>query len=467
MNSYKNKSVLSEITKPYIHQGRLLNMLSDSASASLNDYEANGGIDVLRNAASESKKIKYIDMLDQAKLRGRAGAGYPTAHKWRCVQSSKEKEKYFICNANAGSDGGFKEKYLLNLNPHKLIEAVAMAACIIGAKTAIIAIPPQFNQEAEALKNIIAQMKEQSYLGKNIFGTKLSLEIIIFQTFGGYIIGEETALLELLEGKTGKPRTKPPIPTNNGLFGKPTVVNNLETILHAQYIFQNGADNFREQGTMFSTGTQLFCLSGHVKRPGIYELPFGTSVKELIFDYGQGVKNNLPIKAVFPGGISSAVLGKEDLDVKLDYDSINDAGSSLGSGTVIVLNEGVSVINLSARISSFFNSASCGKCQPCKDGTKRTSVMLENLDRLAEKSVDRLEKAIPSSKRTRTLNVIQPMGGISYTDNFKGLDKITQLCEFYKYRGDCNHSKESATAIQSIINKFKNEFQEKADSVGV
>jgi NADH-quinone oxidoreductase subunit F len=461
------KSNLSEITEPYIHQGRILNMLSSSACASLNDYKNKGGIEILRKTALESKRNKYIKMLELAKLRGRAGAGYPTAHKWKCVYSSKEKEKYFICNANAGADGSFKEKYLLNLNPHKIIEAIATAACVIGANKAIIALPPQFHQESSILEQIIAEMREFSYLGNNIFGTNLSLEIIVFQTLGSYIIGEETALLELLEGKLGRPRTKPPLPTNSGLFGKPTVVNNLETVLHTQYIFQHGSNNFRKQGTAFSTGTQLFCLSGHIKRPGIYELPFGTSIKELIDDYGQGVNNDLPIKAVFPGGISSNVLGKDDLDIKLDYDSIIDAGSSLGSGSVIVLNESVSITKLAAKISSFFNNASCGKCQPCKDGTGRTTIMLENLNRLSEKSIDRLEKVIPSSKRIRTLNVIQPIGGISYTDNFKGLDKIIQLCEFYKYRGDCNHSKESASTIQSIIHKFKDEFQEKADSVGL
>ncbi len=445
--------------EPYIHDGKLLSDLRGTESASLGEYEAKGGMQVFKKILSEADKIGFISDLDDGGLRGRAGAGYPTGHKWWVAANSEEKERFFVCNANAAPDG-IKEKALLNLNPYRIVEAAACAALVIGAQSAIIALPPHLKAEKELIEKAAAEMRSASYLGDNVLGTGSTLDVTVFQTLGTYIIGEETALLELLEGRLGRPRTKPPLPTSVGLFGKPTVVNNLETMLQAFLIFKDGPELFKEQGVQFSSGTMLFHLSGQVKRPGLYELPLGTPLRDLIYEHGQGIEGDLPLKAVFPGGMASVVLNREEIDVGLDYDSISEQGSTLGSGSVIVVSEAASMYQVGLKVSRFLSDASCGKCQPCKDGTHRTVVMLENIKRIEEKSIDRIDQVLPSSKRTRTLNVIQPMGAISYTDNAIGLEKITQLCEFFMHRGDCNHSKEAAMTVQSIVRKFEGEFQQ-------
>jgi NADH-quinone oxidoreductase subunit F len=211
----------------------------------------------------------------------------------------------------------------------------------------------------------------------------------------------------------------------------------------------------------------LFSLSGHVNRPGLYELPLGTTLRELIFEHGQGVSGGRDLKAVFPGGVSSPALGPEALDLGLDFDSLRDAESDIGSGAVIVVAEGTCMVEFAARLAEFFHEASCGKCQPCKDGTQRTSVMLNNLERLDEKSVDWLGKALPASPRNRELTVLNSApAGISYTDTASGLDKIRHLCEFYKYRGDCHHSTEAASSIQSILSLFPADFESHRTGVG-
>jgi NADH-quinone oxidoreductase subunit F len=334
------------------------------------------------------------------------------------------------------------------------VEAVICGALVVGARTAFIALPPQFAAEAQALEEAIKVATEAEFIGPD-------LRVFVYRSLGGYIIGEETALMELIEGKIGRPRTKPPLPTARGVFSKPTAVSNLETLLQAHYILKTGAQKFREHGQPHAPGTLVFSLSGHVKRPGLYELPLGTTLREIIFDHGQGTPGDHPLKAVFPGGLSSPVLSSESLDVSMDFDSLREIDSDLGSGAVIVVAEPACMVQIAAQLNDFFYYSSCGKCQPCKDGTQRTSVMLHNLDRLDEKSIDRVGKVMPPSLRKRTLNVINnPIAGVSYTDTAEGLDKVRHLSEFYKYRGDCHHSTEAANSIQTLLKLFKNEFED-------
>ncbi|HEX8686596.1 MAG TPA: NADH-ubiquinone oxidoreductase-F iron-sulfur binding region domain-containing protein, partial [Pyrinomonadaceae bacterium] len=298
------------------------------------------------------------------------------------------------------------------------------------------------------------------FVGANVFGTGRRLEVSVYRTPGVYIAGEETALLELIEGRVPQPRTKPPLPTARGLFGSPTVVNNLETVLQAHYILKIGAGAYRQVGRPYAPGTMIFSLSGHVNRPGLYELPLGTTLRELIFEHGRGVAGGRALKAILPGGVSSPALGPEALDRGLDFDSLRDAESDIGSGAVIAVAEGTCMVELATHLAEFFHHASCGKCQPCKDGTHRTSVMLNNLDRLDEKSVDWLSKSLPASPRNRELTVLNSApAGVSYTDTARGLDKLRHLCEFYKYRGDCHHSTEAAKSIQSLLSLFPDEFE--------
>jgi NADH-quinone oxidoreductase subunit F len=427
----------------------LIESLLSDAVGSFDDYVKLGGYDVVRRLDDREQAIQT---LDEAGLRGRAGGGYPTAHKWWLVSRQEDEEKYFICNANAGQAGGFKERYLLNANPRRIVEAVVTGARVVGARTAFIALPPQFSVEARRLEEAIAEAA--GFIGPDG-------HVFVYRSLGSYIIGEETALMELIEGKIGRPRTKPPLPTARGVFSKPTAVSNLETVLHAHYILKNGADKFREYGQPHAPGTLVFSLSGHVKRPGLYELPLGTTLREIIWNHGQGLLDDRPLKAVFPGGLSSPVLGPESLDVAMDFDSLRDIDSDLGSGSVIVVTEPTCMVQVASQLNDFFYYGSCGKCQPCKDGTQRTSVMLHKLEHLDEKSIDRAGKVLPPSLRKRTLNVISnPIAGVSYTDTVEGLDKIRHLSEFYKYRGDCHHSTEAANSIQALLKLFKNEFED-------
>lgn len=456
----KLKRIGADGLQPHVHPGPLLTGVLSSAAATLDEYVLKGGYEVARRVASQASPDEVIQTLDEAGLRGRAGGGYPTAHKWWLVARQEAAEKYFVCNANAGQPGGFKERFLLGANPHLVVEAVVTGALAVGAVRALIALPVQLSEQARLLEAAAAEARGRGFLGDDVFGSGRRVEVNVFRTPGDYINGEETSLMELVEGRIGQPRGKPPLPTARGIFGSPTVVNNLETVLQAHHILKVGAEEYRRVGTPYAPGTMIFGLSGHVNRPGLYELPLGTTIRELVYEYGGGVPGGGGVRAVFPGGVSSPVLGADSLDVRLDFDSLREAESDIGSGAVIVAAEGTCMVRLAAKLADFFHLASCGKCQPCKDGTHRTGVMLNNLERLDEKSIDRIDKVLPASPRTRTLTVLSSTpAGVSYTDTAKGLDKIRHLCEFYKYRGDCHHSTEAANSIQSLIARFTDEFE--------
>lgn len=455
----KLKRIGTDGLQQHLHPGPLMTDFLSGAAGTIKEYVQLGGYEVARRVASRMTLDEVIQSLEDAGLRGRAGGGYPTAHKWWLVARQEAAEKYFICNANAGHPG-FKERFLLCANPHRIIEAVITGALAVGASHALIALPSQLTEQGRLLEEALGEACKYGFVGDGVFNSEACLEVSVYRTTGEYIIGEETALLNLIEGKVGQPRVKPPLPTARGLFGAPTVVNNLETVLHAHYILKIGADSYRQVGPPNAPGTLIFSLSGHVKRPGLYELPLGTTMRELIFQYGHGTLDGGAVKAVFPGGVSSPVLGSEALDLHLDFDSLREAGSDLGSGDVIVVAEGTCMVRLATQLAEFFYDTSCGKCLPCKDGTHRTSVMLNHIDRLDEKSIDRIDKVLPASPRKRVLTVINSApAGISYTDTTKGLDKIRHLCEFYKYRGDCHHSTEAANSIQSLLLKFTDEFE--------
>lgn len=257
------------------------------------------------------------------------------------------------------------------------------------------------------------------------------------------------------------------MPTASGLFGAPTVVNNLETLLHVYHIVKYGAATFRQIGTRYSPGSMIFSISGHVQRPGLYELPLGTSLHELIFHFAGGVTGHVGIKAVLPGGVCSPAIDGSSLDKTLDYDSAYDNGFDLGSGAVIVVSEKTSAVELARHLAAFFHEKSCGKCKPCKDGTQRTATMLHRLEDLNQKAVDlQLQQPSASGGHTVSLRVLNnpgPVVPVSYTDTVHGLDKIRHLCQFYKYRGDCHHSTEAASSIQRLLDLFPHEFESYAN----
>ena len=442
-----------------VFQGPLLADMSASVDVSAKYRSGADDYKTFRKVVTSNGFTDALSELEKANLRGRAGGGYPTAHKWWLTAKSEALQKIFVCNANSGSPGSFKESFLIRFNPQRVVEAVACGAAAIGAETAFIALPPSMKIESELLEEVVKEAEENNFLGEDVFQTGKNLNIIVYKTLNKYIAGEETALLELIEGRMAYPRGKPPLPTAKGLFNQPTVVNNLETVLHAHYILKFGADQFRQNGTLSSPGTLIFSLSGQVNRPGLFELPLGISLRQLINDYGGGIKDNQEFKAAFVGGIGSAVLPSEMLDIKLDYDSLYDADLNLGSGTVIAIGQNTDMSKAALRVADFLNAGSCGKCVPCKDGTHRTKVMLGHLNQINEKSIDRIDKIMLPTLRKRTLNVINPIGGISYTDTVTGVEKIVHLCEFFKHRGDCHHSYESAVAIQSLVKNFRSEFE--------
>ncbi len=416
----------------------------------------------LRAVLQQGRKAA-LELLDDAGVRGRAGGGFPTGHKWWLVSSAEAGEKFFICNANLAEPGRSKEGWLLLANPIKVIEAVAIAAYCVNAHCAYIAIPENARDEVAAVENSLRAAYDSGMLGASVLGSGYQLDVKLVKTPSVHLSGEETALMEFIEGKAVQPRRKPPLPTSAGLFGKPTAVNNLETVLQCRYALKSGAASYRSAGADQSPGTMIFTLRGCIERPGIYELPLGTSLRELIFTYGGGAHSHTALKGIFPGGVGSAVLTGAHLDTPLDFDSVRDAGSELGSGNVIVFGEDTCAVELSVHLAEFFHEASCGKCRPCKDGTGRAYTLLSKIDQLEQPGLDVSERMLPPSKRPpqSQFTIINNLArGISYTDSSKGIDKISNLCEFFRYRGDCHHSTEAAGALISLIQTFPEEFSQ-------
>lgn|GEM_PF-580546 len=420
------------------------------------------GESLFAHVTGQMGRESALELLDRACVRGRAGGGFPTGHKWWLVATAAAPEKYFVCNANLAEPGRCKESWFLLTNPEKVVEAVAIAAFCVDSHHAYIAIPEIARDEIAALERALGSAYASGLLSNSAMAPGYPLDIRFVKTPSAHLAGEETALLEFMEGRTLQPRKKPPVPTSVGLFGKPTAINNLETVLQCRYALKTGFELYRAVGTTQAPGTMVFTLRGSVSRPGLYELPLGTTLREAIFTWGNGISSNTSLRGVFPGGITSAVLTSTGLDTPLDFDSLRDAETDLGSGVIIVMDENTCPVELAERVAQFFHAASCGKCAPCKDGTGRAHTLISRIEELEKPGVDISERVLPPSKRApqSQLTVLNNLArGISYTDSTKGLDKILTLCEFFKYRGDCHHSTEAATALISLIKAFPEEFE--------
>lgn len=317
---------------------------------------------------------EVVDQVKKSNLRGRGGAGFPTGMKWSFMPKDPKhpdgspKPKYLVCNADEGEPGTFKDRLLLNRYPHRLIEGMAIAAHAIGASRGWIYVRGEFCQEIVILKKALEEAYAQGFLGKNIMGKGFDFELSIYRGAGAYICGEETALLNSLEGKRGEPRLKPPFPAMVGAFGMPTCVNNVETFCSVVGILRDGPEAFAKVGTERSGGTRLFCVSGHVEKPGVYELPLNITLRDLISHCG-GVKGGKKLKAVIPGGASAPMLSAEEIDVAMDFDSLMKAGTMAGSGGVIVMDETVCIVEAAARLLKFYEHESCGQCSQCREGS--------------------------------------------------------------------------------------------------
>jgi NADH-quinone oxidoreductase subunit F len=347
---------------------------------SVREYEASGGYQGLRKAL-EMAPAEVITTVKASGLVGRGGAAFPTGLKLESAALANDTPKFVVCNADESEPGTFKDRILMEDDPHRVLEGLIIAGYAVGARRGYIFVRGEYPQAFSILEKAVPDAQSTGYLGKGILDSGYDFEIELRLGAGAYICGEETALFEAIEGKRGFPRLKPPFPTTHGLFGKPTVINNVETLCNLPYILDKGAAIYRQLGTDKSPGTKLFCVTGDVKRPGLYEAPFGISLQELLFELAGGMRTNQPLKAVLVGGAAGAFAVEEDLDVLLTFEHMQEAGLSLGSGMVMVIDRSRDIRDVLVRLARFFAHESCGKCYPCQLGTQRQH---EILVRMAE-----------------------------------------------------------------------------------
>jgi NADH-quinone oxidoreductase subunit F len=335
-----------------------------------NVYKKNGGFSAFKKAVTKMQPSQVTDEVKNSGLRGRGGAGFPTGMKWSFIDKNIWPH-YVVANADESEPGTFKDRELMEMNPFQFLEGLAIASYAVGANVAYVYLRGEFWEIAEAMDKQIAEMEEAGFLGDKLFGTDYSLKIYTHLGAGAYICGEETALLESLEGKRGQPRNRPPFPAVFGLFGKPTVINNVETFANVPMILANGADWYKSIGTADAAGVKIYSLSGRVRKPGNYELPFGSTFRQLIYEYGGGVQESRPVKAIMPAGASSSLIPVDDkvLDTPIDYAAVKAMGADLGSASVIVLDDTVDLKWVISKTLKFFKHESCGKCTPCREGT--------------------------------------------------------------------------------------------------
>lgn len=344
-------------------------------------YQAQGGYSVWRKIIEEQMPPETIvEQLKLSALRGRGGAGFPTGLKWSFIARNAPGQKYVVCNSDEGEPGTFKDRDILRFNPHQLIEGMAIAGYVMGATVGYNYIRGEFFEAIDRFSDALKEAYNAGFLGKNILGKGFDFDLHYHVGAGAYICGEETALLESLEGKQGKPRFKPPFPANFGLYGRPTTVNNTETFASVPVILAKGAEWFLQAGKPNNGGYKIFCVSGHVNKPGNYEIPLGTPFSELLKLAG-GMKAGKRLKAVIPGGSSAPVLPADMMmATDMDYDSIAKAGSMLGSGAVIVMDETTCMVKVLARIAHFYYEESCGQCTPCREGTGWMARMVHRIE---------------------------------------------------------------------------------------
>lgn len=343
-------------------------------------YIANGGYEALARALEKSPQ-QIIEEIKASGLRGRGGAGFPTGIKWETCSKSEEKIRYVICNADEGDPGAFMDRTILESNPHQVLEGLALAAYAVGASKGYIYIRAEYPLAVERVKLAIKQAEEAGLLGKSVLGSDFNLELEVFQGSGAFVCGEETALIASMEGEPGIPRHRPPFPAQAGLWGKPTVINNVKTLSYVPHIIRKGAGWFKDIGTPDSPGTAIFALAGKVINTGLAEVPMGTTLRQLIYDVGSGIEGGKQFKAVQIGGPSGGCLPESFLDTPIDFDSLHQAGAMMGSGGMVVLDENDCMVEIARYFLDFTQKESCGKCTFCRLGTKQMLDILEKITR--------------------------------------------------------------------------------------
>lgn len=411
----------------------LLRRTSLPRSDSIDVYLANDGYAALARALREYAPGELIGLVKASKLRGRGGAGFPAGLKWGFMPQS-DGPKYLCVNTDEGEPGTFKDRELVEKDPHQIIEGAIIAAYAVGAERAFVYIRGEFFQGIKSWIKAIADAYARGFLGQNILGSGYDLEMSVHRGAGAYICGEETAMISSLEGRRGEPRLKPPYPAEKGYWGQPTLVHNVETLANIPHIVNHGAEWFASIGTEKSTGPKIFCVSGHVYRRGVYEFPLGISLRELLYEHAGGVPGGKAIKAVIPGGASTPPLTADQLDITLDFESLEGAGSALGTGAIIVLDEDTCMVDVARRSARFFAHESCGRCTPCRVGTQRAVDVLEAIE---------AGRGVPED-----------------------LDRLEALCHGISGNTFCPMGDAVVSAIGGTLVRFRDEFEERISQGG-
>ncbi|MCI0447874.1 NADH-quinone oxidoreductase subunit NuoF [bacterium] len=413
------------------YQKILTRYVNDPSQPHIDGYERNGGYQAWKKAATEMTPEQITEEVKKSSLRGRGGAGFPTGQKWSFVPKNIGKPTYLCCNADESEPLTFKDRVIIEKDPHQLIEGICIASYAIGCEQAFIYIRGEFAYGAQQLDIAIRQARAKKYLGSNLFGKGINLNITVFRGAGAYICGEETGLMESLEGKRGQPRIKPPFPAVAGLYGCPTVINNVETLANLPHIINRGSEWYTTLGPKNNHGPKLFCLSGFVKKPGIYEYPMGMPLREMIEKAG-GVSSGRSIKGVIPGGSSVPVLPPSLLDTAMDFDSVSKAGSMLGSAGVMVIDDSVCIVRLAMVTARFYAHETCGQCSQCREGTHWLYQILHRIEE-GEGRMQDLDVLVSASENMmgRTICVLSDaaaMPTLAFLKHFRSEfeDHITQ-----------------------------------------
>ncbi len=396
-------------------------------SRRLSTYEAGGGYSAIAKCLKEMKPADVINEVMKSGLRGRGGAGFPTGKKWSFVPKDSMISKYLAVNGDEGEPGTFKDKQIIEKDPHMLLEGIMIACYAVGINTAYIYIRGEYHEALRIIEEAIDECYSKNYLGAKIFNCDFALDIHAHAGAGAYICGEETGLIESLEGHRGQPRLKPPFPAVSGLFMGPTVINNVETLANVPVIINRGGEWYASIGTPNNSGTRLYGISGNVEKPGYYELPMGVTLRKLIFDYAGGMKTGKKFKAAIPGGLSAPIMTAEELDTPMDFDSLAKIGSMAGSGGVIVIDEDQSIPKIAARTADFYAHESCGQCTQCREGTRWLSLLFNKIHQGRAKTSD--------------------------------IDLILDICSNMMGQTICVLSDACAMPSMAYIKKFRNEFE--------
>ncbi len=415
----------------------LLYDCGEIAPENINEYIAREGYKAFVKTILNYPPDNVIDIVEESGLRGRGGAGYPTAQKWRLTRQTGGDQKYLVCNADESDPGAYMDRALVEGNPHRLIEGIAIAAYAIGANKAYIYIRNEYPLAVNRLKIALEQAREFGFLGDNIFNSGFKLQIILREGPGAFVCGEETALIKSIEGRRGMPRNKPPYPNEKGLFGKPTVVNNVETLFNVPFILQHGPNWFKSTGTKKSVGTKLFTVTGDTVHTGLVEIPFGITVKEIVEEIAGGIRDEKKLKAVQIGGPSGSLIPEQKTGIAIDYDIFAEQSMIMGSGGMVVMDDETCIVDMVKYFINFLQNESCGKCIPCREGTNR---MYEILKAITRRPVE--------AEGHETLS------------RFKGVMQLENLARVIKETSLCGLGKTAPNPVLSALEWFRDEFEE-------